>query len=158
MKIDKPRRGRPPRIADEIWEDIETRYVAGENSLKELAAEYNLSYETVRDRSKLKRWPSAKRIEHALSRTDLPPSDAAKQIADKWAERKEQMRERIYQGSKRALDTFFALSPIPQDWAEAERAAKLLDKAINPEEGQQDSNINLAILTNGFNPSPIVDL
>jgi hypothetical protein len=157
-KPKKPRRGRPPIISDDVWLEIEERFVAGEATLKQLAEEFKLSYDTVRDRSKLKRWPSSHRIKKALSRTDLPPEDAAKQIADKWAERKEQMRERLYQGSKRALDTFFALNPIPQDFAEAEKAARLLEKAITPEDTTKDSNINLAILTAGFNPTPIIDV
>ena len=159
MKDDKPKRlGRPPRIPDDVWADIEIRYVNGENSLKELAHIHSVNYDTVRDRSKLKRWPSPKRIAHALARTDLPPTDAVKQIADKWAERKELMRERVYQGSKRAVETFFALSPVPQDFAEAEKAFRLLEKSINPDEGKHDSNVNLAILTSGFNPTPVMDI
>lgn len=152
------RRGRPPLIPDEVWLEIEKRFVTGENNLKELAAEFNIKYETVRSRSKDKRWLSPKRITHALTRTDLPPQDTAKQIADKWAARKEEMREKLYNGSKRALETFFLLSPVPQDFAEAERAMKMMDKAINPDDGKQDNNINLAILTSDFNPSPIVDV
>jgi len=68
------------------------------------------------------------------------------------------MREKLYKGATKALDTFWLMSPIPQDFAEAEKAMKMLDKAINPDEGKTDSSINLSILTNGFNPSPIVDI
>jgi len=159
MKDSIPKRlGRPPRIPDDVWLDIEIRYVKGENTLKELAHIHSVNYATILDRSKLKRWPSPKRIAHALSRTDLPPQDAIKQIADKWAERKEQMREVVYKGSKRAVETFFALSPVPQDFAEAEKAFKLLEKSITPDEQKQDTNINLAILSSGFSPTPVVDI
>lgn len=150
-----PRKGRPPKIEDNVWLEIEKRYISGEDSLKDLAAEFGLKYQTVLSRSKDKRWLSPKRVSHALTRTDLPPSDTAKQIADRWAARKEEFREKLYKGASKALDTFFLLSPVPQDFAEAERAMKMLDKAINPDEGKQDSSINLAILTNGFNPTPI---
>jgi hypothetical protein len=50
------------------------------------------------------------------------------------------------------------MSPIPQDFAEAEKAMKMLEKAINPDEGKSDGSINLSILTNGFNPTPIIDV
>jgi len=152
------RKGRPPKIADQVWLEIEDRYVSGDTSLKDLALEFGLNYQTVLSRSKDKRWLSPQRISRALTRTDLPPQDTAKQIADRWAARKEEMREKLYKGASKALDTFWLMSPMPQDFAEAEKAMKMLDKAINPDEGKTDSSINLSILTNGFNPSPIVDI
>jgi hypothetical protein len=152
------RKGRPPKIADQVWLEIENRYVSGDTSLKDLALEFGLKYQTVLSRSKDKRWLSPQRISRALTRTDLPPQDTAKQIADRWAARKEEMREKLYKGATKALDTFWLMSPIPQDFTEAEKAMKMLDKAINPDEGKTDSSINLSILTNGFNPSPIVDI
>jgi len=156
--IQPVRKGRPPKIADQVWLEIEERFISGDSSLKDLAIEFGLKYQTVLSRSKDKRWLSAQRVSRALTRTDLPPTDTAKQIADKWAARKEEFREKLYKGTTRALDTFWLMSPIPQDFAEAEKAMKMLDKAINPEEGKSDGSINLSILTNGFNPTPIIDV
>jgi hypothetical protein len=153
--IKPSRKGRPPKIADQVWLEIEQRYISGDASLKDLALEFGLKYQTVLSRSKDKRWLSPQRVTRALTRTDLPPTDTAKQIADRWAARKEEFREKLYKGASKALDTFFLLSPVPQDFAEAERAMKMLDKAINPEDGKQDSSINLAILTSDFSPQPI---
>jgi hypothetical protein len=136
----------------ETWKDIETRYCAGDDSLIDLAKEYNIPYNTVRMRSKNKRWVSKKRVVHAITRTDLLPTDPAKALADKWKERNEQLRESTYFGAKRALDTFFLLNPVPQDFAEAEKAFKILEKVINPEVAGGDS-LNIALLTNNFIPT-----
>jgi adenosylcobinamide amidohydrolase len=77
-----------------------------------------------------------------------------------WTERGEEGREAIYQGTKKALQRFFAMAPVPQTFAEAATAAKLMKEAINPNEGKEanQGGINIAVLTHqGFVPRQASD-
>jgi hypothetical protein len=146
------------KLSSEDMEAIKTRFCAGE-SARAIAADFDISPETVRKYSSLHKWPTVTRAKLAQAKPqEYPVTDPAAQLADIWTQRKAEARETIFHGSTNALRRFFAMSPVPQSFAEAKIAKDMLDKAIDPdaENPSVKANINLAVLTQqDFSPRPV---
>jgi uncharacterized protein YjcR len=145
------------KLSDADLELIKERYCAGEIA-SDIAADFNISAHTIRTYSNRHKWPTPGRARLAETKPQkFSADDPAAILADVWASRKEQSRDQIYHGSKKALQRFFAMSPTPQSFSEAKIASELMNKAIDPDEGNNNNkgNINLAVLTQqGFEPKP----
>jgi hypothetical protein len=90
----------------------------------------------------------------------LPVDDPAMAVAALWKGRGDSVREQLYQGSRKALERFFAMSPVPQSFAEAATAEKLLSKAIDPSSERlqsQGTPVNI-LAANNFQPKRIIDV
>ena len=143
------------RKSDKPWEEIKTLYCAGNVSSTVLGKKYGLKPASIRKRACVEQWPSSKRVnkrKRELART----GDPARALAQVWQEREQSHRESLYLEGKKSLDRFFASSPIPADFAEAEKAERLISKAINPNQDRSDtsSTVNIALLTGGLSPIP----
>lgn len=140
------------KMTDLQWAEVRVRAEAGE-PYEAISALYPITVSSIEKRSYLERWVTPTRIQKAV-RGELQPDDPAHAAANVWLARKEQARETVFHGAKKALDRFFAMSPVPQSFSEAQIAHKLMNDAISPPEEQESrGNINLAILTSvGFQP------
>lgn len=149
------------RVSREEWEVIKALYCAGEKATI-LAPKYGIKPATINKRAAEEKWPTPQRITRATNNPKFGTNDPAQALADLWAERGEQSREDTFQGSKKALQRFFAMSPIPQSFQEAAIAQKMLNEAVNPSGSKETSNtnVNIAVLTNqGFVPKQqVVDV
>lgn len=147
------------RIPDEAWPAIRTLIESGV-PYKEVAAQYGVSDNHLRTRAAKEKWITPYRLARAKNGT-MPTDDPANAVAELWRRRGVETRDTVYQGSKRALERFFAMSPVPQSFAEAATALKMVNDAINPNGTPSDStkNVSISILaTKGFQPSPVVDI
>jgi hypothetical protein len=144
------------KVSKEQWEVIKALYCAGEKATV-IAPKYGIKPETINKKAYKDKWPTPGRIKLAQANPMVETNDPAQALAALWTERGEQSRESVYQGAKKALDRFFAMSPIPQTFQEAAVAHKMLKEAVDPtgsNEGQR-TNVNIAVLTNkGFAPIP----
>jgi hypothetical protein len=148
------------KLTKKQWEEVRALYVTGSHTAKDLAGRYGISHHTLLSRCRDERWPTQTRIVRAAERTDLSPDDPAKAQANLWLGRKHEMRESLYSGSKKALERFWATAPVPVDFAEAEKAARMLERAIDPDGGLgSTSNLNISILTSpAFKPEAVIDV
>lgn len=143
-------------VSDADWKVIEALYCAGELAAT-LGERYGIQPATIHSKASKDRWPTPNRIIRAAQKEELITDDPASALADLWTRRKAESRESLYKGSKKALERFFAHSPVPQSFAEAAIAEKLLAKAIDPDADKEktSSNVNIGFLCNGFEPKPI---
>jgi hypothetical protein len=135
------------------WMEVKVRAESGE-PYDEIIASYPIGIDSIKKRAVAEQWVTPRRLQQGI-RGELAQDDPATAAANVWISRKAQARENAYYGAKNALDRFFAMAPVPQSFAEAAMAKKMLDQAIDPEDGNEATkgNINLAILTSvGFQP------
>ena len=157
------RRDPNKKVSDEDKEVLKALYCQGVPA-PELAKRYGIKPRTINGWASKEKWPSPGRVSRAQKHPVAEASDPAAALAQLWVERGSAGREAIYQGSKRAVDRFFAMQPVPQTFQEAATAVKLMKEAINPNEGkeQNQGGINIAVLTHqGFVPrqaSDVVDV
>lgn len=142
-----------PKATPTQWAEIKLRAEQGE-PYEDIAKLYPISVSSIEKKASVERWATPARIQRAVKGL-LPPDDPAIPAANVWLQRKEDLRESTFNGAKKALDRFFAMSPVPQSFSEAALAHKLAKEAISPpEEAQPNQNISLAILTQvGFQPT-----
>jgi len=147
------------KVSDDDWLIIRSLIEAGALA-RDVAKQFNIAKGTIHERSSDERWATPTRVANALARGDQDTSDPAAAVAALWASRKEGQREALYQGTNKALQRFFALAPVPQTFAEAAAAEKLLSKAIDPEgSSASQSNVSIQLLaTQGFQPRRIIDI
>ena len=139
-------------MTQEMWDEAKSTYLNGNITMAELAKRYSISVWSIRQRSKTDRWPTPARILSAASRSDLPDDDPSKLIANNWDKRKADARERLFQGTSKAMKKFLRNPSTPRDWKEAQVAQNLLDKAIDPDSEQGNSaSVQIAVLQ-GNNP------
>ncbi len=141
-------------VSDQDWEIIKTLYCAGEGAAA-LAERYGIQPSTIHSRASKLRWPTQNRI--ARADLSVATSDPAAALAALWTQRKEETRDALYTNSKKALERFFAHSPVPQSFAEAAIAEKMLAKAIDPDAGKErgPSNTNVSFLIGDVTPQYI---
>jgi hypothetical protein len=135
------------------WLEVKVRAESGE-SYHSIAAAYPIGIDSIKKRAVTERWVTPRRLQQGV-RGELSQSDPATAAANVWLKRKEEARESTFQGASRALSRFFAMAPVPQSFAEAILAKKMLDQAINPELVNEagKGDVNLAVLTAvGFAP------
>lgn len=144
-------------VRDEDWPIIRSLIEAGAKA-PDVAKRYGISPVTINTKACKEKWATPRRV--AKAKDQLAVNDPASAVAALWASRNEQSRETIYQGSIKALERFFALSPVPTSFNEALAADKLLSKAINPSgESQPTQNVAVQILTqSNFEPQPVIDV
>jgi hypothetical protein len=145
------------KVSDEDWAVIRALYCHGELATV-LAPRYGIKPQTINSRANKEQWPTPQRIQRAMNNPKEETNDPAQALAALWTQRGEQSREASYQGAKKAMERFWAMSPIPTSFQEAAIAQKLLDKAIDPSEGQQapTANVSIAVLANqGFVPKQV---
>jgi hypothetical protein len=147
------------KVSDDDWLVIRSLIEAGALA-RDVAKQFNIAKGTIHERSSDERWATPTRVANALARGDQDTSDPAAAVAALWASRKEGQREALYQGTNKALQRFFALAPVPQTFAEAATAEKLLSKAIDPDASQSGpSNVSIQLLaTQGFQPRRTIDV
>lgn len=128
-------------------------------SYPELAERYGVKPQTIRKRSSEEKWLTKQRLVMAKNET-ITADPATSAILDLWSERQQQHREQVYQGAQKALSRFFAMSPVPQTFAEAATANKLLKDAIDPSGSNNgNSHVQVNILSsNSFSPKPAIDI
>jgi hypothetical protein len=146
------------KIRDEDWVGI--RHMAEQGmSYEELAGQFGVQPCTIGKRASKERWLTPTRIARAKN-GNVAEDDPALAIADIWKRRGVETRDEVYQGARKALSRFFAMSPVPQSFAEAATAHKMLKEAIDPT-GLQNapSNFNIQVLASSdFSPSRVVDV
>lgn len=136
------------KVSEREWQMIRDLVCAGA-SATELAEKYNIEPNTIHRKASVEKWPTPRRIQKAQSK-GLPVGDPASMIAKMWSKRQGESREEVYQGASKSLRRFWAKSPVPQNFAEAAIAEKMLNKAIDPTEGKSDnSDPNLQLLAAG---------
>lgn len=144
------------KLTDQDWDVIKALYCAGEKA-HIIAKRFNCSAAHIRKTACVQKWPTPQRISRAVKTGATATNDPAAALAELWETRKQQSREATYQGAQKALQRFFSMSPVPQNFSEAAIAQKMIDKAIDPSEGKsQPANVNLALLTgDSFSPRVI---
>lgn len=151
------------KVSNEDREIIKALYCQGVSGV-ELAKKYGIKPHTINKWASKERWPSPKRITRAANNPIVHSDDPAAAVAEMWTKRGEEGRESVYNGMNKAVQRFFAMAPVPQTFAEAATAVKLMKEAINPNEGKETNQggINIAVLTHqGFVPrqaSDVVDV
>jgi hypothetical protein len=148
------------KVSDEDREVLKALYCQGVPA-PTLAERYGIKARTINGWASKEKWPSPGRVSRAQKHPVTEASDPAAALAQLWVERATEGRETIYQGAKKAIDRFFAMQPVPQTFAEAATAAKLMKEAINPNEGkdQSQTGISIQVLTQqGFVPKPVTTL
>lgn len=147
------------KVRDEDWPIIKALAEKG-MTYKEIGELYGISHFTVGKRACKDKWITPMRLSKAKNGTLISTNDPAHAVAHLWTGRADAAREQVFQGAKKALDRFFAMAPIPQSFAEAATAAKLMNESINPGGAtQQTNNVSVQILsTQGFEPRPVVDV
>jgi hypothetical protein len=145
------------KVRDEDWPVIRSLMEAGAKA-PDVAKKYGISPVTINTRASKERWATPRRV--AKANAHLSEDDPASAVASLWANRKEESRESLYQGSKKALERFFAMAPVPQSFNEAATAHKLLQNAIEPEgPPERSTNVSVQILSQqGFSPKPAIDV
>jgi hypothetical protein len=127
---------------------------------REVAERFGVKESTISTRASKERWLTPQRL--ALARNgNASVDDPANAVVDVWRQRGTECRDMVYQGSKRALERFYALAPVPQSFAEAATALKMVNDAINPNGSPSEStqNVSISILAGkDFSPSPVVDV
>ena len=148
------------KVSREQWAVIRSLAEAGK-PYDTIAKDYPITSATIRGRSTNERWVTPKRLVKA-AKGKLAADDPATAVANLWKERGTKSREKTFTGPSKALERFFALSPVPDNFQEAAVAAKLMNEAISPpSESDNSTQVNLAILTaQNFEPSlsPVVDV
>ena len=146
------------KVPDHEWPAIRTMAEQG-MSYREIGAKFGVTKDCIRKRATKEKWVTKARLK-AAHRGELSPIDPATLVNAMWQDRSASAREQVYQGAKKALDRFFAMAPIPQSFAEAATAAKLMNESINPGGAiAQTNNVSVQILsTQGFEPRPVVDV
>lgn len=150
------------KIPRHAWHEIKARVCAGE-SPKKIAAELGVSHQLILMRSKKEQWPTPIRVaktarervtDQIVTGKSKPPVTELEACADIWLQRKQNAREFVYQESHKALQRFFGMSPVPQNFQEAEIARKMMETSMAPEKiNGQEVNMNLVVLTQaGFAP------
>lgn len=147
------------KVSDDDWLIIRSLIEAGALA-RDVAKQFGIVKGTIHERSCAERWATPSRVANALARGDLDTSDPAAHVAALWAKRKEDARETLFQGTRKSLDRFFAMAPVPQTFAEAATAEKLLSKSIDPDSSQSgQSNVSIQLLaTQGFQPRRTIDV
>lgn len=143
------------KVRDSDWPVIRSLAEKGV-TYKELATRYNVTTQYIRERSSKEKWLTKQRLAMTKNET-IVADDAAIAVLDLWDSRQRDARESTYQGAKKALERFFAMSPVPQSFAEAATANKLLKDAIDPSgsnNGNSQVQVNI-LATQGFSPKPI---
>lgn len=146
------------RVPDEAWPAIRHLVESGVR-YREVADRFGVKESTISTRASKERWLTPQRL--ALAKNgNVKVDDPAAAVAEVWRQRGAESRDMVFEGSKRALERFYALSPVPQSFAEAATALKMVKDAIDPS-GCVDSkqNVSISILaTKGFTPQPVVDV
>lgn len=147
------------KCTTEDWAKIRSLIEAGATA-PDVAKTYGLAPATINTKSHKESWASPRRVAIAIKNNDQNTEDPAALVAQLWAKRKEDARESLYQGTNKALQRFFAMSPVPQTFAEAAAADKLLAKSIDPNsDSNNQSNVSIQLLaTHGFQPKPCFDV
>jgi hypothetical protein len=153
------RRDPTKKIADSDWPAIRSMVESGV-PYQELADRFGVKKHTIVKRASKERWLTPQRI--ALAKNgNTKTDDPANLVAALWHQRGVETRDMVFQGAAKSLQRFFALSPVPQSFAEAATAKKMLDDAINPNGTPSEStkNVSISILAGkGFAPQPVVDV
>jgi hypothetical protein len=148
------------KVSKEQWATIKALAEAGK-PYDSIAKDYPITTSTIKARSTDERWVTPRRLARA-AKGKLAADDPATAVANLWKERGTKSREKTFTGASKALERFFALSPVPDNFQEAAVAAKLMNEAISPpSESDNSTQVNLAILTTqDFEPSlsPVVDV
>ena len=147
------------KVSTEQWSAIRSIMEAG-GVAKEVAKRYGIQPDTILKRGTKERWATPMRVRDAARRSEVVTGDPAAEVAALWKQREGEARELIFQGSNKALQRFFSMSPVPQSFQEAATAQKLLKEAISPPtEGQIAGTMNVQVLAMaGFCPKPVVDV
>lgn len=147
------------KVSLEQWSAIRSIMEAG-GVAEDVAKRFGIQPSTIHKRGTKERWATPNRIRAALQKSEVITGDPAAEVAALWKERETNAREMIFQGSNKALQRFFSMSPVPQSFAEAATAQKLLKEAITPaQEGQSGGTMNVQVLAMaGFMPKPVVDV
>jgi len=146
------------KVRDSDWPIIRSLAEKGV-SYPELAERYGVKPQTIRKRSSEEKWLTRQRLVMAKNET-ITDDPATSAVLDLWSKRQQQHRESVYQGAKKSLERFFAMSPVPQTFAEAATANKLLKDAIDPSGSNNgNSQVHVNILSsNSFSPKPAIDI
>lgn len=149
-----PKKDLRVKCSQRDWDIIKALAESG-RPYDQIAELFPVTTKTIYCRASSEQWATPLRISKAAN-GKLSADDPASAAAMIWKERGKAERENIYKGASKALERFFALSPIPLNFQEAAIAAKLMDSAISPpSESDSKGQVNLAILTHGaFIPSP----
>ena len=146
------------KVRDSDWLVIRSLAEKGV-TYPELAKRFNVKPQTIRKRSCEEKWLTKQRLVMTKNET-IVADPATSAVLDLWSERQLEAREQVYQGAQKALARFFAMSPIPQSFAAAATANKLMKDAIDPS-GSSVSNgsttVNI-LATQGFSPRPTIDI
>ena len=152
------RRDPQKKVRDEDWPVIRSLVEKGMPQ-KEVAAKFGISPLYVSRKASDEKWITPMRLARAKKGL-VPTHDPASAVVSIWAERSDAMRESVYQGAKKSLERFFAMSPVPQSFAEAATAHKLLKDSIDPSGGANTANSSVTqiLQIQGFTPKPAIDV
>ena len=141
------------KVSVKDWTTIRALAEAGE-SYASIAERYPLSPDYIKQKSNAERWITPNRLAKA-ARGRLAADDPATAIAHLWKERGQKSRDDTYKNTSKALERFYACSPVPTSFQEAAIAKKMLDDSISPKSEQDNKvQVNLAILTSkSFSPT-----
>lgn len=146
------------KVRDSDWPVIRSLAEKGV-TYKELATRYNVTTQYIRERSSKEKWLTKQRLAMTKNQT-IVADDAAIAVLDLWDSRQRDARESTYQGAKKALERFFAMSPVPQNFSEAAVAEKLLSKSIDPSGAAfhgGGTTVNI-LASSSFSPKPVIDI
>lgn len=160
---EQPQRGLPcihpnKKVRDEDW--IGIKHMAEQGvTYEELGKQFGVQPATIGKRASKERWLTPTRIARAKN-GNVSEDDPALAVADLWKRRGVETRDEVYQGARKALSRFFAMSPVPQSFNEAATALKMVNEAINPNgELQHNANVSIHVLASkGFEPTPVIDV
>lgn len=147
------------KVKDSDWPVIRSLAEQGV-TYGELGERFGVKAQTIRKRSSQEKWLTKQRLAMTKNET-IQADEPALAVLDLWSARQQGMRESIYQGSKKALERFFAMSPVPQSFSEAATAAKLLKDAIDPTGSNPSPHAGTTInilAAQGFSPKPVTDI
>lgn len=136
--------------SEEEWRVIREEYELGGISMAKLAKKHDVGVDAVKDRNRKDGWVSMRKVKRLAGNPEALercPDGPLKEMAEKWKARDDEHRERLWKEASAALDRFWAGNPVPADFSEAERCAKLIDRALGEE--REGGDPNLAILVNG---------
>ena len=146
------------KVRDEDWPVIRHLAEAGVR-YAEIAERFGIKPTTIEKQSQLEKWLTPQRLAKARNGT-VAVNDPANAVVEVWRQRGAESRDMVFMGAKKSLERFFALSPVPQTFAEAATALKMVKDAIEPN-GPIDTqrNVSISILAGkDFSPSPVVDI
>jgi hypothetical protein len=147
------------KVSDDQWTAIRSLAEQGVE-YKEIGSQFGCSGDTIRKRAWQEKWNTPTRVLKAQKGT-LSEDDPAMAVAALWNSRSSHLRETVHNGGLKALERFYALSPVPQSFAEAATALKMVNDAINPNGTPSEStkNVSISILAGkNFSPQPVVDV